>query len=75
MVYVYSLSLRMRNSGIVYNIVPCQLISRRNLLIACIYEILYDISHQHYYDTVRKENAWEEIAQTLKLQGTLKTER
>ena len=46
-------------------------------LINCVYyyEIFYDISHQHYYDTVRKENAWEEIAQTLKLQGTLMTER
>lgn len=40
-------------------------------LINCVYqyEILFDISHQHYYDNVRKENAWEEIAETLKLQG------
>ena len=31
------------------------------------YEILYDISHQYYYDVVRKENAWEEIAENLSL--------
>ena len=40
-------------------------------LIDCVrqYDILYNISHQHYYDTLRKENAWEEIAQTLNSQG------
>ena len=29
------------------------------------YEILYDIGHKYYYDTTRKENAWEEIAQHM----------
>ena len=33
------------------------------------YEILYDLGNQYYYDTARKENAWEEIAKNMGMSG------
>ena len=33
------------------------------------YEILYDLGNQYYYDTARKENAWEEIAKNVGMSG------
>ena len=33
------------------------------------YEILYDLGHKYYYDTARKENAWEEIGQDVEISG------
>jgi hypothetical protein len=33
------------------------------------YSYLYDIGHKYYYDSVMKENAWEEISETLNKQG------
>lgn len=33
------------------------------------YEVLFDIGHKFYYDTRRKENAWEEIAKQMEISG------
>ena len=35
------------------------------------YNILYDCSHAYYYDSMRRENAWTEIGETLNESGRL----
>jgi hypothetical protein len=35
------------------------------------YSIIYDSSHNFYYDSVRRENAWTEIGETLNKTGRL----
>ena len=35
----------------------------------CEYEIIYTIGHQHYYDNIKKDDAWEELARLIEMQG------
>jgi hypothetical protein len=35
------------------------------------YKIIYDSSHAFYYDSIRRENAWTEIGETLNKSGRL----
>jgi hypothetical protein len=35
------------------------------------YKIIYDSSHTFYYDSIRRENAWTEIGETLNKSGRL----
>ena len=33
------------------------------------YRVLYDVSHQRYYDSKMKDNAWQEISERLNTEG------
>ena len=35
----------------------------------CEHEIIYTIGHQYYYDNIKKNDAWEELARLIEIQG------